>query len=127
MAQSNIQPKKQGNKNSRGDGERGGGGWKILKKGEQLAYANKTKQFITSQKLGSCDLQQIANSVLNKVKSNILPLFNSPEVLSSASGKTHLFTKNFSKNSVSDDSGLPLPAFLPKLSWNSIYADDITL
>ena len=87
-----------------------------MKKGEQLAYANKTKQFITSQKLGSCDLQQIANSVLNKVKSNILPLFNSPEVLSSASDKTNLFTKNFSKNSVSDDSGLPLPAFLPKLS-----------
>ena len=32
----------------------------------KLAYANKTKDPITSQKLGSRDIWQIANSVLNK-------------------------------------------------------------
>ena len=53
----------------------------------KLAYANKTKESITSQKLDSCDFWQIANSVLNKGKSVISPLFNGPEVLSSASDK----------------------------------------
>ena len=37
----------------------------------KLAYANKTKESITSQKLGSHDFWQIANSVLNKGKSAI--------------------------------------------------------
>ena len=32
----------------------------------KLAYANKTKESITSQKLGSRDFWRIANSVLNK-------------------------------------------------------------
>ena len=41
----------------------------------KLAYANKTKESITSQKLGSWDFWQIANSVLNKGKFAI-PLFN---------------------------------------------------
>ena len=62
----------------------------------KLAYANKIKEFIISQKLGSQDFWQIANSVLNKGKSAIPPLFNGPEVLSSASDKTKLFVKNFS-------------------------------
>ena len=44
----------------------------------KLAYANKTKESITSQKPGSCNWQQIANSVLNKGKSAIPPLFNRP-------------------------------------------------
>ena len=35
------------------------------------------------------------NSVLNKGESVMLPLFNSPQVLSSASDKTKLFAKNF--------------------------------
>ena len=65
----------------------------------KLAYANKTKESIISQKLGSCDFWQIANSVLNKSKSAMPPLFIDPEVLSSASGKAKLFAKNFSKNS----------------------------
>ena len=42
---------------------------------------------------------QIANSVLNKSKSAIPPLFNGPEILSSASDKGKLFAKSFSKNS----------------------------
>ena len=54
----------------------------------KLAYTNKTKDSITSQKLGSRDFWRIANSVLNKGKSDIPPLFNGPEVLSSASDKT---------------------------------------
>ena len=54
---------------------------------------------------------RIANSVLNKGKSAIPPLFNGPEVLSSASDKAELFAKNFSKNSNLDDSGISLPVF----------------
>ena len=61
----------------------------------KLAYATKTKDSILSQKPGSWDFWQIANSVLNKDKSAIPPLFNSPEVLSSASDKAKLFAKNF--------------------------------
>ena len=66
---------------------------------------------ITSQKLDSQDFQQIAHSVLNKGKSAIPPLFNSPERLSSASDKAKLFAGNFSENSYRDDSGISLPAF----------------
>ena len=46
-----------------------------------------------------------------KGKSVIPPLFNGPEVLSSASDKAKLFAKNFSKNSNLDDSGISLPVF----------------
>ena len=58
---------------------------------DKLAYANKTKESIT---------------VLNKGKSDIPPLFNDPEMLSSACDKAKLFAENFSKNSNLDDSGL---------------------
>ena len=54
---------------------------------------------------------QIVNSILNKSKSAIPPLFNGPEVLSSASAKAKLFAENFSKNSNLDDSGIYLPVF----------------
>ena len=74
----------------------------------KLAYANKTKESITSQKLGSCDFWQIANSLLNKGESAIPPLFNGPEVLSSASDKAKFFAEHFSKNSNLDDSGISL-------------------
>ena len=77
----------------------------------KLAYATQTKESITSQKLGSRDFWPIANSVLNKGKSALPPLFNGPEVLSSASDKAKLFAKNFSKNSNLDDSGISLPVF----------------
>ena len=77
----------------------------------KLAYANKTKESITSQKLGSRDIWWIANSVLNKGKSAIPPLFNGPEVLSSASDKAKLFAENFSLNSNLDNSGVSLPVF----------------
>ena len=76
----------------------------------KLAYANKTKECITFQKLGFWDFWRIANSVLKNDKS-IPPLFNGPEVLSSASDKTKLFAEKFSKNSNLDDSGISLPVF----------------
>ena len=77
----------------------------------KLAYATKTKESITSQKLGSQDFWRIANSVLSKGKSAIHPLFNSQEVLSSASDNAKLFAENFSKNSNIDDSGISFPVF----------------
>ena len=52
------------------------------------------------------DLWRIANSVLNKGKSAVSPLFNGPEVLSSASDKAKLFAKNFHRNSNFDDSDI---------------------
>ena len=42
----------------------------------KLAYTTKTKESITSQKLGSWDFWRIGSSVLNKGKSAIPPLFN---------------------------------------------------
>ena len=49
----------------------------------KLAYANKKR--VTSEKLSSCHFWQIANSVLNKVKSAIP--FSGSKVFSSASDK----------------------------------------
>ena len=46
----------------------------------KFVYANETKESITSQKRGSQDFWQIANSVLNKGKSSIPPLFNDSDV-----------------------------------------------
>ena len=63
----------------------------------KLACATKTKESITSQKLGSQDFWRIANSVLNKDKSAIPPLFNGSEVLPSASDEAKLFAKTFSR------------------------------
>ena len=77
----------------------------------KLAYANKTKESITSQKPGSYDFWRIANSVLNKGKSAIPPLFSGPEVLSSASDKVKLFAENFSKKSNLNNSSISLPVF----------------
>ena len=51
------------------------------------AYANKTRESISSQKLGSRDFWRIPKSVLNRGKSSIPPLSNGPEVLSSTSHK----------------------------------------
>ena len=75
----------------------------------KLAYPNKTKESITSQKRSSHDFQQIASSVL-KGKSVIPLLFNSLEVLPSAFGKAELFAELF-KNSTLDDSGISLSIF----------------
>ena len=77
----------------------------------KLAYPNKTKKTINSQKLGHLDFRRIVNSVLNKGKSVIPPLFKDPEVLSSASEKAKLFAENFSQNSNLHDSNISLPVF----------------
>ena len=77
----------------------------------KIANANKTKESITSQKLGSRGFWRIANSVLNKGKSSIPPLFDDPRVLSSASHKAKLLAENFSKNPNLDDSSVSLPVF----------------
>ena len=77
----------------------------------KLAYNNNTKESITSQKLGSQDFWQIANSILKKVKYAIPPLFSGPGVLSFVSDKTKLSAKNFSKNSNLEGSGISLPVF----------------
>ena len=53
----------------------------------------------------------MANSVLNKSKSVMPPLFNGLEVLPSASDEAKLFAKNFFKNSNLDDSGISLQVF----------------
>ena len=84
---------------------------KRVLKAAKLAYANKTKESITPQKRGSRDFCRIANSVLNKGKSAIPPLFNGLLVLPSASDKSKLSAENFSKNSNLDDSGISLPVF----------------
>ena len=91
----------------------------------KLAYANKTKESITSQKLGSWDFWRIAKSVLNKGKSAISSLFNGPEMLSSASGKAKIFAENFSKNSNHDDSGISLPVF-PSRTNLKLYNFSVT-
>ena len=83
----------------------------------KLAYANKTTESFTSQKLGSRDFWLIANSVLNKGKSAIPPLFKGPKVLSSASDKAKLFAENFSMNSNLHDSGTSLRVFPSRTNW----------
>ena len=59
----------------------------------------KQKSSLHSRNFGKFwrDFWQTANSVLNKGKSAIPPLFNGPEVLSSASDKAKLFAENFSE------------------------------
>ena len=58
----------------------------------KLTYANKTKQSVTSLKLGLNNFWQIANCVLNRGKSAVPPLINGPLVLSSVSDKAKFFT-----------------------------------
>ena len=57
-------------------------------------------------KLGSGEFLGNVSNLLNKGKSVIPPLFNSQEVLSSASDKAKLSAENFSKNSDLDNSGI---------------------
>ena len=85
--------------------------WKRVLEAAKLAYTTKTKESITSQKLGSRDFWGIANSVFNKGKSAIPPLFNGLEVLSFVFDKAKLFAKNLSNNSNFDDSSISLSVF----------------
>ena len=85
--------------------------YKRVLEAAKLLYTTKAKESIISQKLGYRNFWGIADSVVNKGKSAIPPLFSGPEVLSSASDKGKLFAKNFFKNSYLDDSGISLPIF----------------
>ena len=77
----------------------------------KLAYANKTKEPITSQKLNSCDFWEIANIVIS-TKANLLYLLYSTAWRCCLSDdKAKLFAENFSKNSNLDHSGISLPVF----------------
>ena len=64
----------------------------------EVFKANEIKELITSPNLSSCEFWRIANSVLNKDKPNIPSLFNYPEILSCASDKAKMFSKNFNLN-----------------------------
>ena len=93
---------------------------KRVLEGAKLAHANVTKDPIISQKLPSGAFLEIANSILNKVKSVVPPIFNSQEELSSPSDKVKFFAENFSKNSNLDDSGVSLAVFF--FNWDSLHA-----
>ena len=75
------------------------------------SYAEATRHSIASQRIGSHDVWRICNSVLNRGKSTIPPLFNGPEVLTTSTDKANLFAGNFSYNSTLDDSYQLLPDF----------------
>ena len=78
----------------------------------KLAYANKTKESITDQNVALVTSGELL--IVFSTKVNLLyipPLFNGPEVLSSASEKAKLFAENFSLNPNLDDSGVSLPVF----------------
>ena len=76
----------------------------------KLAYANKTKDYHLPE-TWLCNIWQIANSVPNKGKCAILPLFSGPRMLSAASDKAKIFDKSFSRNLRLDESCICLPAF----------------
>ena len=90
----------------------------------KLAYANKIKESITSQELGSCDFWHIANSAHSKGRPAIPPLFNGSKVLPSASDKAKFFLKNLSKNSNLDDSGISLLVFF---CWTNLKLHNISV
>ena len=82
------------------------------------------QESFTSRKPGSLGFWRITNSVLNKGKSVIPPLFDDPEVLSYASDKAKLFAENFSKNYNLDHSGISLPDFP---SWCNVTLHNISV
>ena len=93
---------------------------KSVLKPAKLVYATKTKESVSCQKLGSWNFWQTVHGVLNKGKSALPPLLNSPEVFTSASDQAKLFNKNLSQNSNLEDSGISLPFSLLELIWNCI-------
>ena len=70
----------------------------------------KQKESITSQKLSSWDFWQIANSVLNKGKSD----------------KAKLLAETFFKKSNLDDSGISIPVF-PSITNLKLHIISVTL
>ena len=74
-------------------------------------YVQRTQERIAAQKIGSRDFWRIYNNISNKGKSNIPPLINGPEVLTTSKDKAEHFAQKFSRNSTLDDTGHPLPDF----------------
>ena len=74
-------------------------------------YVQQTQERIAAQKIGSRDFWRIYNNITNKGKSNIPPLINGPEVLTTSKDKAEHFAQKFSRNSTLDDTGHPLPEF----------------
>ena len=93
---------------------------KSVPEAAKRAYANKTKESITSQKPGSQVFWKIANSALNKDKFAIPPLFNGSEVLSSASNKANCLLKTFLKTLILMTQVSLYLFFLLELIWNCI-------
>ena len=83
---------------------------KVLERAK-AEYAEATQQSIASQQIGTRDFWRITNSILNRGKSTIPPLFNGPEVLTSSKDKANLFANRFASNSTLDDSQHTLPDF----------------
>ena len=77
----------------------------------KLQYTERIRDQIISQKIGTRDFCRTANSVLKRDKSSIPPLFNGPEVLTSASDKAELLAEQFAKNSTLSDKDSTLPHF----------------
>ena len=78
----------------------------------KLAYANKTKESITSQKLGSQDFWRIPNSVLNKSKPTIPPLFNDRRCYLLHLTKQNCLLKTFLRTQIlKTQVFIPLPSF----------------
>ena len=77
----------------------------------ELAYANKTKQSITSQKLGSGTFGKLP--IVFSTKVNLLcPLYSTAQrCCLQHLKKSNGFAGNFSKNSNLDDSVISLPVF----------------
>ena len=74
-------------------------------------YSNSIRSSIESTVLGSRQFWHITNKILNRGKSQIPPIFNGPEVLTSSKDKADLFCDCFSQNSTLDDANHPLPNF----------------
>ena len=74
-------------------------------------YMESNKSRIASQRLGSRDFWKIFNNVFNRGKSNIPPLFDGLEVLSSSKDKAELFAQLFSRNCSLNSSSYDLPDF----------------
>jgi hypothetical protein len=84
---------------------------KRVLEGAKKNYADSVAGSILTQRLGTRDFWRIANSVLNRNKSSIPPLFHGPEVLASPKDKANLFAERFTSNSTVNDFGCNPPVF----------------
>ena len=88
-------------------------------------YAEATRCSVASQLIESGAFWRICNSVLNRGKSIITPLFNGPEGLTTSTGKANLLARNFSCNSTLDDGPQQLTDF-PSRTEQKLSSKNIT-